>query len=47
MIVKVPVAGHYRVYVVVRPGALASGHSQTVYLHAAPDAKKTRRKKKK
>jgi hypothetical protein len=46
MIVKVPVAGHYRVYVVVRPGALASGHSQTVYLHAAPGAKKKRRKKK-
>lgn len=47
MIVKIQTHGNYRVFVVIRPGALTSGHSQTVYLHAAPGSKQKRKKKKK
>jgi hypothetical protein len=47
MIVKIQTAGNYRVFVVVRPGALASGHSQTIYLHAAPGSKRKHSGKKK
>jgi hypothetical protein len=47
VVVKIQTAGHYRVFVVVRPGPLASGHSQTIYLHAAPGAKQHKRKHRK
>jgi hypothetical protein len=48
VIVKVLKAGNYRVLVKLRPGgAVESGTSQTVYLHAAPKPKKNKAKKKK
>jgi hypothetical protein len=44
-VVSVRLGGRYRAFVKVRPGALASGYSQTVVLHAAPTTvKKTKRK---
>lgn len=36
MVVNVRLGGRYRAFVKVRPGALMSGSSQTVVLHAAP-----------
>jgi len=45
-VVKIPTTGHYRVFVLLKPGALASGHSQTIYLHAAPGSKNTKHKRK-
>ncbi|HEX8714650.1 MAG TPA: hypothetical protein VF706_03695, partial [Solirubrobacteraceae bacterium] len=36
--------GHYRAYVVLRSGALVSGASPTVTLHAAPTSGKRKRK---
>jgi len=45
VVVKIPVTGHYRVFVVIPPGALTSGHSQTVLLHGVSNTKKKKRKK--
>jgi hypothetical protein len=39
-VVKVQTSGHYRAFVALAPGPLASGTSETVMLHAAPAAKK-------
>ncbi|HTZ85081.1 MAG TPA: hypothetical protein VMB05_00300, partial [Solirubrobacteraceae bacterium] len=40
LVEKIRTTGHYRVFIVVRPGPVASGASQTVYLHAPPGANK-------
>jgi hypothetical protein len=45
-IVSIRISGHYRAFVDVLPGPLASGHSSTVLLHAAPSDGKKRKKKK-
>jgi hypothetical protein len=45
VVVSIADAGHYRAFVQVNPGPVASGHSGTVLLHAAP--KKAKRKKRK
>jgi hypothetical protein len=46
IIVKIQVPGHYRVFVGVRPGPLASGHSGSIYLHADPNSSHGSHKKK-
>jgi hypothetical protein len=38
IVVKVRTSGHYRAFVIIPAGPLASGHSQTILLHAAPGA---------
>jgi len=43
-IVSIRRSGHYRAYVIIRSGALVSGASQSVVIHAAP-ARKPRSKK--
>ena len=43
VVVNIPATGHYRVLVVVAPGPLVSGHSNTVLLHA-PAAKSKKKK---
>lgn len=45
-VVSVTDAGHYRAFVSVRPGPLASGHSVSVVLHAPPSSNKKKSKKK-
>jgi len=45
MIVRIQIAGHYRVFVAVHPGPLASGHSGSIYLHAAPSSKNHKKKR--
>ncbi len=45
LVVSIQDAGHYRAFVALPPGPLASGPSEIVTLHAAP-AKKTKRKRK-
>jgi hypothetical protein len=44
-VVSIGAAGHYRAFVEVRPGALVSGHSDTIALRAGPSAKKKDKKK--
>jgi len=46
-VVNVSDAGHYRAFVSVRPGPLASGHSISVVLHAPPGSNKKKKKKRK
>jgi len=45
-IVKVQIAGNYRVLVTVRPGPLSAGHSGSVYLRAAPGSGRHKKKHK-
>jgi hypothetical protein len=47
VVMNVAATGHYRAFVVLPPGAIVSGHSATVLLHAAPSAKDKKKKKKK
>jgi hypothetical protein len=48
IVVKIRETGHYRAYVVIPAGPLASGHSQTILLHAAPgSAPKGKKRKRK
>jgi len=46
MVVRITTAGNYRVYVVIPPGPVASGHSQTVTLRAVPGSGKRKKKSK-
>lgn len=44
-IVSVKTTGHYRAFVEIPPGAIVSGHSSSVLIHAAPSTKKKGKKK--
>ncbi len=46
-VVTIKKTGHYRAYVELRRGPLASGYSSTVTLHARPATKKRKAKRKK
>jgi len=46
IVVKIRTTGHYRAYVVIPAGPLASGHSQTILLHAAPGSPTKGKKRK-
>jgi hypothetical protein len=46
-VVNLSTTGHYRAFVQIPPGAVVSGHSSSLLLHAAPNPKKENKKKKK
>lgn len=46
-VVNVSDTGHYRAFVEIPPGAVVSGHSSSLLLHAAPNPKKEKKRKKK
>ncbi len=47
VVANVSTTGHYRAFVQIPPGAVVSGHSSSVLIHAAPNTKKNKKKGKK